>query len=407
MHKDAPTTIVGNPSPGEDLAVARVIGFVFRGEATSRAEIARRTGLARSTVSQQVDQLIGRGLLAEAPAETPARGRPPRRLIVDPRAGRIAVVDVDISDTRVAVADLSGRILAQDAVAVSVEGGPETVLELVEQRITALLAATGDDTIPLRQVVVGLPAPVDFRRGRAVRPPIMPGWDGYPVATHLRAKLAAPVLVDNDVNLATLAEAEQDYAETPLVVIKVSAGIGAGMVTWNGELHRGADGAAGDIGHIRTGDHDDVACRCGQNGCLEAVASLRAVMAGLGLAVTTTEEFRASMTVLKERIGVGDPETLRALWTASQAIGNVAACIIQLFNPRTLVLGGPLSSAADELLSGVRAAVYGRAVPLTTRHLTLTTSQLGVDAGIRGGIALALQEVWSPEGMLRILQEVP
>lgn len=399
MHK-SDGVVRGSLHPS---AIADVLRVIRLGEATSRAEIARRIGLARSTVSQQVEYLLGRGILDEDGSPAGERGRPARTLRISARAGVIAVVDIDIPETRIALASLSGRIVRRFVLPLPVDEGPARVLEAASDCI----ASAGDDEDEpslLRHVVVGLPAPVDFRRGRAVRPPILPGWDGFPVADELRVRLGVPVVVDNDVNLAALGEAAQEYADAPLIVVKLASGIGAGLITASGEIHRGADGAAGDIGHIRTSGNDGVPCRCGQNGCLEAVASFSAVTRALEIPGERPQDVAAGIEILRSRAADGDPDVLRALRVAAEEIGAVAAALIQMFNPRTLVLTGPLSEGHDEILSGVRGVVYGRSVPLTTRELTLTTSQLGADAEVLGGVELALREVWSPAGIARLLE---
>src|SRR4051794_14210171 len=175
--------------------------MIVTGEATSRAEIARFSGLARSTVGHQVDELLARGIVEESTTDTSVRGRPARKLLISPRAGAVAVADIDVGATQVAIADLKGDILARDVVDLPVEVGPDRVLGAVGERLGTMLTERGQDPTRVRHVVIGLPAPVDFQRGSPVRPPIMPGWDGFPVGDHLRAQFHTNVTVDNDVNL--------------------------------------------------------------------------------------------------------------------------------------------------------------------------------------------------------------
>ena len=387
-------------------ALRKVLGMIATGEATSRAQIARLSGLARSTVGHQVDDLLARGIIEESTTDKSVRGRPARKLVISPRAGSIAVADIDVGATQVATADLRGDILARDVVDLSVDVGPDRLLEAVSERLGAMLTERGRDPARVRHVVVGLPAPVDFQRGCPVRPPIMPGWDGFPVGDRLRAHFDTNVTVDNDVNLMALGEASHELGDVPLLFIKVAAGIGAGIVTADGEVLRGADGAAGDIGHIRISNRRDVVCRCGKVDCLEAVASHRAVLNDLGIAPSPTEDPLHASRELARRVSHSDPEALHRIRRAAADIGEVVAALIHTINPRTLVLGGPLSELHDEILSGVRAAVYQQALPLATRKLTITTSQLGTDAGIVGAIALASRQVFSVAGLARLLAQM-
>ncbi|WP_406440000.1 ROK family transcriptional regulator [Streptomyces sp. NBC_01613] len=398
FHPAAPVLL-----PAVPVGLHRVLDLVVSGEATSRAEIARRSGLARSTVGQQVAHLVGHGILEEIESGESVRGRPPRVLTLSPRAGTIAVADVDTLASRVAIADLTGRLLAEDTVHVRLDSGPETVLERVSERLLGLLEKAGRDPRRVRQVVMGLPGPVDFQRGCAVRPTGMPGWDAYPAAEALGARFRAPVLVDNDANLMALGEAVQDEVDTPLLCLKIAAGIGAGLVTASGDIYRGADGAEGDVGHIRAVDGGDALCTCGNVGCVRGIASHRAVLRTLGIPETTDDDPRHGERELAERITDNDPAAVHALRQAATAIGELAAMLVVMYNPRTLVLGGPLSDLRDDLLSGVRAVVYQRALPLTTRKLTITTTRPDGTSAIRGGIALALRGVFSEQGIARLL----
>lgn len=384
-------------------ALRKVLSMIATGEATSRAEIARFSGLARSTVGHQVDDLLARGIIEESTTGKSERGRPARLLMISPRAGTIAVADIDIGATQLAIADLKGDILTSDIVEMSVDSGPDRLLPAITERLRAMLVEQDQEPARVRHVVVGLPAPVDFQRGCPVRPPIMPGWDGFPVGDHLRGQFNTSVTVDNDVNLMALGEASHELADAPLLFIKVGAGIGAGIVTADGNVHRGADGAAGDIGHIRTSNRRDIVCRCGKLDCLEAVASYRAVLGDLGIAQSPTDDRLHASRELARRVSHSDADALHRIRQAAADIGEVVAMLIHTINPRTLVLGGPLSELHDEILSGVRAAVYEQALPLATRKLTITTSQLGTDAGMVGAVALASREVFSVSGLGRLL----
>jgi predicted NBD/HSP70 family sugar kinase len=382
------------------MSLRTVLQLVVHGEATSRADIARRTGLARSTVSQQVELLIGSGLVEEVVTSASVRGRPPRLLRVRAAAGLLVAVDVDVPATRVAVADLAGNTLAVGVVDRPVDDGPEAVLAGVVDQVRRSVA--GLDA-PLLQVVVGLPGPVDFVHGYAVRPPIMPGWDGHPVGERLRAALGVPVLVDNDVNLMAVGEADVAGVDPPLLFVRIGAGIGSGLVTGPFQVHRGADGAAGDIGHVRTSARSEVLCRCGKTGCLEATASLRAIAADLGIPEVRGADREHGQRTLAARVAAGDPVAVHRIRQAAAEIGDVVAGLVHFFNPRTLVLGGALSSLRDEVLAGVRASVYENALPLATRKLVITTSQLDGEAVLRGAVALAVQEVFSPDGLSGLL----
>ncbi|MEV7872239.1 ROK family protein [Streptomyces sp. NPDC088124] len=403
MRKDGHERTGSTLLPAVPVGLRKVLDLVVSGEATSRAEIARRSGMARSTVGQQVDFLITRDIIQEIESSESVRGRPPRVLTLSPRAGTIVVADVDTAGARVALADLTGSLVAVETVDVRLESGPETVLKGVSERLLRLLERVGRDPRRVREVVMSLPGPVDVRRGCAVRPTGMPGWHGYPVADELRRRFGARARVDNDANLMALGEVSQGRFDAPLLCIKIGTGLGAGLVTASGEVYRGAEGAEGDIGHIRVMDGSDALCTCGNVGCVRAIASQRALLRTLGIPESTDDDPRHGEHELGDRVANNDPSAVHALRQAAGAIGEIAAMLVLVYNPRTLVVGGPLSNLGDDLLSGIRATVYQRALPLTTRALTITTTHPDGDSAIRGGIALALRDVFSEQGIARLL----
>ncbi|PPK97486.1 putative NBD/HSP70 family sugar kinase [Kineococcus xinjiangensis] len=384
----------------EEAVRSALLRLVACGAATSRAELARTTGLARSTVTTHVQALLAGGALRPAPQPAGARGgrgRPTERLELVGDAGTVLVLDVGTARSGLAVADLGQRRLATAEVALPVEAGPREHLDALAGHARALLREAGGG--PLRAVVAGLPSPVDVSRGVPVRPPIMPGWDGHPVAADLAERLGVRPVVDNDANLRALGAARALPAEqSPLLHVEVGTGIGAGLVTAEGVLHRGADGAAGDIGHVRVPGADDVRCRCGSTGCVEAVASAAALAARL---VGTGGA--QGVAALVARLRACDPDAVRLAREAARTLGEVLATAVHLYNPRRIVLGGPLAEAGDDLLAGVREVVYSRALPLATRNLHLSTSPLGEGAGLAGGVVAAVEQALSPRGVRELL----
>ncbi|MFJ1916890.1 ROK family protein [Streptomyces sp. NPDC088147] len=381
-------------SPGEVLAL------ISSGAVATRADIARITGLARSTVSQRVDALIAHGLVDEsAPAPGDSTGgRPPRRLQLRTAGQLVAGVDLGASHCAVALTDIGGAMLAAHQEPLSIADGPESVLRRVERALQALLKETGQDPRTLRAIGVGVPGPVEFSTGRPIDPPIMPGWHQYPIPEFFASRFGVRALVDNDVNVMALAEQRRAFPDTRyLLYIKVGTGIGCGIVA-DGRLHRGAQGSAGDIGHIRVGDQGD-ACRCGNTGCLEAVAggaALAARLAGLGLDA-------ASGSDVVRLVASGNRDAVRMVREAGRAVGEVLSGLVNFFNPDTVVLGGALAAVHDQLLAGVREAVYRRSHPLATRVLRIEPSRTGENAAVIGAGILATEHAMSPSQVDRRL----
>ena len=266
------------------------------------------------------------------------------------------------------------------------------MLDWLEGAFVDLVAETGRDLASVRGVGVGLPGPVEFATGRPVSPPIMPGWDRYPVGERLAMRFGAPALVDNDVNIMAVGEHWATWRDVQfLLFVKVGTGIGSGIVA-GGHVHRGADGAAGDIGHVHVPDHDDIVCRCGNRGCLEAFAGGRAMAARLREQGFDTD---TSLDVV-DRVRAGDPAATQLVREAGRAVGGVLAACVNMLNPAVIVIGGDLARADEPLLAGVREVVYRRSLPLATGHLRIVRSELDDAAGVLGAAVMVIEEILAP-----------
>jgi predicted NBD/HSP70 family sugar kinase len=228
----------------------------------------------------------------------------------------------------------------------------------------------------------------------------MPGWDGFDVVRYVQRSLPVPVLVDNDVNIMALGERTAYWPDHEnFLFIKVATGIGAGIIS-SGQLQRGANGTAGDLGHVRVPRGDDVLCRCGNYGCLEALASGPAVARQLtaqGLEAATGGD------VLK-LVGEGNLQAIQALRQSGRDIGDVLATVVNLLNPSVIVVGGSLGQAGEHLVAGVREVVYRRSLPLATSHLRIALSVAGGQAAIIGASQMVTQYVLSPAAIEATIQ---
>jgi predicted NBD/HSP70 family sugar kinase len=269
------------------------------------------------------------------------------------------------------------------------------------EMIDELLAANGE--VPVWAVTVGVPGPVDFETGRPVAPPIMPGWNGFDVRRRFEQRFDAPVWVDNDVNLLTLGvRAQRENEHVDLIYCKIGSGIGAGLLS-QGRIHRGANGAAGDIGHVRVRD-SDAQCRCGKTGCLEAVAggwalvrdAEAAIANGAGGALAQIVE--SGRTPAPEDISIaaeeGDALAISLIQASARVAGEAIAGIVNLFNPSEIVIGGAVAAAGELFLAEVRQRVYELSLPLATRDLAIVQSVNDVREPLRGGAELAREQLF-------------
>jgi len=257
-----------------------------------------------------------------------------------------------------------------------------------------------------------VPGPVEFQTGRPIFPSIMPGWDGYPVRERFAVRNSAPVWVDNDVNVLALGEWRSGVAagHDNVIVVKIGTGIGAGIIS-DGRLHRGAQGSAGDVGHIHVTDDRSVVCRCGNTGCLEALAGGEALgraaevaaRAGRSARLAAVLDARSVITAedVARAASFGDPVAVELLQGAGRRIGLMLASVVNFFNPSLVVIGGGVAQSGDLLLAAVREVVYGRGLPLATRDLLIQRSSLGSLAGVIGASAMVVDQLFSRESLAR------
>jgi glucokinase-like ROK family protein len=400
----------GGPPPSGQLdALVEVLDQVRDGRARTRPEIMSRTGLSRAVVTQRVSDLVSRGLLEEAEFGPSTGGRAPRILRFRADSGFVLAADLGATHATVAAADLAGRLLMHREEPSDIAAGPHAVLAHV-QRLFDEMLASADNRLQGRLwgIGIGVPGPVEFDSGCPVAPPIMPGWDRYPVRTALAARYDVPVWVDNDVNVMALGEVRAGIARDHelVVFVKIGTGIGAGIVE-RGRILRGAQGAAGDVGHIQITADETVVCRCGKIGCLEALAGGGAIAR---LAECAARDGRSAVLAgMLGRAGSlsaadvavaathGDPVALELFTEAGRLLGQMLATVVNLLNPSLIVIGGGVATAGDSLLASIRHTVYGRSLPLATRDLVIQRGALGHTGGVIGAASMVVDELFSRE----------
>jgi predicted NBD/HSP70 family sugar kinase len=358
----------------------------------SRAGIARRTGLSRSTVSSLVSELQADGLVVERPEPAAAHGdqggRPPILLSFDASAGVAVGIDFDHHHVRVAVSDLSSRVLAEREQRLDTDHLAHEGLDAAAELVNQVLGEAGIE--PARVIGAGmcLPGPIHRATGVVGSTAILPAWAGVAAADEMHRRLDLPILVDNDANLAALAEAAFGAGRDAkdLIYLMISSGIGAGLVL-DGRLYRGAEGLAGELGHVLV-DADGPVCRCGNRGCLETVAGTDALADLLRRSHGDGLDGHAIVALARD----GDLGCRRVIADAGRAIGKVAATLVNVLNPELLIVGGDLSEAGELLLDGVRESLGRSALPTAAQAATVVAGSLGDRAEVLGAIALVLSE---------------
>ena len=357
---------------------------------TTRAEIARRTGLSPSTVSAIVAQLERDGVVsAHAEAEGRTRGgRPPTVITLDRSAGVAVGVDFGKRHLRVAVCDLGHRVLAERVREMAEDYPAATGLGSANELIDAVLAEAGSDRSAALGVGIGLPGPLHARTGTMGSSTILPGWTGVRLREDVEESFELPVHLDNDANLGARAELLWGAGRgcSSFVYLKVATGIGCGLVA-DGKVVHGAGGTAGEIGHVSVQEEGDI-CRCGNRGCLETVASAPAVVRMLERALG--ESLEPEEIIARARRG--DLACARALADAGRHIGAAAGTLCNLFNPQRIAVGGSLGAAGDLLIEPIREAARRRAIPSAAADVEIIPGDLGERAELLGALALVLDK---------------
>jgi glucokinase-like ROK family protein len=400
----------GAPRLDHLAGTVTVLDLVRSGSARTRPELVRASGLGRNVVTARVDQLLDLNILAESGVDHSTGGRPSRELRFNEQAGMVLVAPLGATGFSVGLTDLAGTLLDQRTVPWDIGIGPEETLSEIQRHFDRLLAKHSDK--PLYGIGVGLPGPVEFATARPVNPPIMPGWDAFPLRERLSERYSSPVWVDNDVNLMALGELRAGAAqhEDDFLMVKIGTGIGAGIVA-SGKLHRGAQGCAGDIGHVAVSEAQGIVCRCGNTGCLEAVAGGAAMVRDATAAaaegrsprlqsiLNNSEHERLEARDITAAATYGDAVAIELLSRSGRMVGETLATLVNFFDPSLVLLGGQVADSGDVFLAAVRQTVYGRSLPLATRDLRIMRASAMPAPSLLGAAFLVLDQLFSREGI--------
>jgi glucokinase-like ROK family protein len=392
------TQMAGRP---ENSHQARLLRLLRDEGGRSRAAIGDVVHLSRSKLFVEIDRLVALGLVEQAGLAASRGGRPSAIVRLSDRL-RFAGIDIGATSIDIAVTNGELEILGHVSAPCDVREGPDAVLD----RAFDMLDKLRSEGLfkELHGAGVGVPGPVSFRDGVPVVPPIMPGWDRFPVRDVVGQRLGCPSLVDNDVNIMALGELHAGSARSvdDVLLVKIGTGIGCGILI-QGAIYRGMSGSAGDIGHVRV-DDDGPLCVCGNSGCLEAY------FGGAALARDATAAARSGRSpYLAERLergtltaadvaaaaAAGDAAAAQMVREGGRRVGQVLAGVISFFNPGLVVIAGGVARLGHTLLAEIRSVVYQRSAPLATGNLPIVLSELGDTAGVIGATRLISDHVFS------------
>jgi glucokinase-like ROK family protein len=392
-----------------NTAEAEVMRALRKNGQISRAEIANITGWSRAKTSQEVNALIEKGYLVDVGEGISKGGRKPRLLRFNSQLGYVVGIDIGATSLEIALADINGFVLDRVMEPADVRQPPEDLLGRCSALILELVVAQNIHPEQILGIGVGVPGPVDFARGVLVAPPLMPDWENYPIRNFFKETFtSAFVVVDNDVNIMALGEQRTGDAANVdhFLVIKIGTGIGCGIMA-SRRIHRGSNGSAGDVGHICV-DKQGPICRCGNRGCLEAMAAGPAI-AEKAMRAVRDGKSELLRKMMEENGGVltpedvntacreGDEAALDIIRSSGQMIGDMLAGLVNFFNPSHIFIGGGIANFGNHLLIAIKRAVLRRSLPLATTNLSINFSRSGSDAGLMGAIMLALEYLFVVE----------
>ncbi len=370
--------------------------LIWKEQRISRAEISRRTGLSRSTVSETVDVLLPTGLVAEVGVGPSNGGRPPVVLEFQDDAYAILGVDMGAAHVTVVLTDLRGRVVAREHRRHAVRDNPAGTRALIAELCEGCLAQWPRANRRLVGIGVAVPSPVDPRHPDRLSEVVLPAWHGSLGLEELGERHGVPVLVDNDANLAALAErwwgAGRDVDN--FAFIKVATGVGMGYVI-NGRIYRGSTGVAGEIGHLSV-DPNGLPCVCGLRGCLATVVGAPALVARARALLaehpdSALADGEPTLAAIEDAALAGDALALRLVHEAAENLGRAVAGLLNLMNPSLLIFGGGLARLGDVLLEPLRETIRHRTLISSLVACEIRTSELGAQATAVGAATFVLK----------------
>lgn len=373
-----------------------LLRLVWTERSISRVELARRTDLARSTVTRSINALLTTGLVREVGVGPSRGGRRPILLEFQDTAYGVAGVELTSERVAVALTDLRGNVLAWEERPYAVRIDPDGARALAGELTSRCLERWQRSAERLVCIGVAVPSPVDRGAPTLLSPVDLPAWRGQPGLEPLAERFGVPVLLDNDANLGALGEHRWGAGQGAdnVVYLTIGAGVGAGHVI-QGRLYRGSTGVAGELSHFPTDPRGDP-CSCGMRGCLSSATSANALVRHAeryAAANPGSPLARAPVTLdAVERAALaGDEAALRAIDEIVDRLANAIGTVLNLFNPARVVMGGDLLRLGELLLEPLRRAVRDRVRASSAGAARIVASTLGDRAIAIGAATMALE----------------
>jgi len=386
-----------------------ILAYLRQYRGSSRNDLAHHLHLSRAKTTQHIEDMIQRGIIKDDLVGKSSGGRKPRLLDIDGAFCYIIGIYMGTTGATIGIADFTGELCLTHRYQFSHRDMPAEILGSIIEQIFALL---NENDIALKKVYavgVGVPAPIDKETGLITSPANLLNWDNFSVVDYFSRYFPdAVVQVDNDVNVMALGEAYHGIGKghANFIYTKVGTGIGCGIIC-NGELYRGDNGTAGDIGHVSI-DREGPVCYCGNVGCLERIAAAPAMVAraetyardGQSPALAKLYQARGGY-LLPQDIGAaaseGDKYANEIIIHSGQELGRVLATLVSFFTPTLMIIGGGVSDIGPQFVTSVHRTILGYSQPLSTRNLDVRKSEMGRMAGVHGAIILAMRAIFTTQ----------
>jgi glucokinase-like ROK family protein len=354
--------------------------------------------LSRAAISSIVKDLLQLELIRESKWESSSSGRNPIPLEINPDYGMVVGVDMGATHLGLILTDYAAQIQKISEIPFDISKGPETCLSEADSFLRAFLAENELTPADMKAIGVGVPGPVVTEKGGVIAPPIMPGWDHFPIQHHLQERWNCRITLNNDAELGALGEWAYGAgrADCHLIYVKVGYGIGAGLLI-DGQIYRGATGGAGEIGHITLNENGPL-CTCGNHGCLEAMAGGRSIVNRTKQAIQSGRRTQLALIPMEDITAEdvaraarqGDQVAQEIITIAGEYIGIALASLINILNPGLVIIGGSISLMGDLILEPIRQTAIQRSLPASAQGVRITAAYLGQRSSGLGAIAQAL-----------------
>lgn len=365
----------------------------------SRVKLANRMNITRAAVSMIINDLLESGVICETTNDRSGSGRPPINLSINPGRGLVAGIDMGATHMGAMIANCAAQVMEEKETLIDIARGPAACIEEADALLREVTEKAGARIEDLLAIGLGVPGPIQAEAGMVVAPPIMPGWDRFPIRATLEKRWKRPVSLNNDAELGAVGEWAYGAGRGVhnLAYIKVATGVGAGLLL-DGHTYRGATGSAGEIGHL-TVDFDGELCTCGNRGCLETLASGPAIARQAQRAVSAGQQTQLSLpnnghSITASEVAAaasqGDLLSQRIIAEAGEQLGIAIANLVNLINPNMVVVGGSVAQIGDLFLEPVRREVQRRSLPASVRAVQITTALLGNRSSLLGAVVQAL-----------------